>query len=62
MTVREMRLAASMTQRAYAEYFGVSIRTVESWEYGRVKCPEHLRSLMEYKLRNEGIIKNTPEE
>ena len=58
MTPRELRIASGMTQRAFAEYLGVSVRTVEAWEYGRNKCPEYVVKLMEYKLRKEGMIRD----
>lgn len=61
MTVEELRKAACMTRSQFAAYFGVSYRTVQSWElYGKSsegrKCPKHLLDLMEYKLRNENLI------
>lgn len=57
MTIKEMRTATGMTQKAFAEYFKVSQRTVQSWELGGRKCPLHLLELIEYKLRNEKLIK-----
>ena len=45
-----------MTQKVFAEYFGIPKRTVENWEGDQRKCPEYLLSLMAYKLRNENII------
>lgn len=56
MTIQELRKAAGMTQKAFAEYFGVSKRAVEEWEGGRRKCPDYLLNLMIYKLKNEGLI------
>lgn len=58
MTIKEMRKATGMTQKAFAEYFGVAKRTVEQWEGGHRNCPEHLFNLMLYKLEKEGIIGN----
>lgn len=58
MTIRELRNLSGMTQQAFADYFGISKRAVESWEGGQRKCPEYLLQLMEYKLRNEKIIKD----
>lgn len=58
MTAKELRTASGMTQKAFAEYFGISKRAIESWEGGKRECPEYLLSLMEYKLRNEGIIRD----
>lgn len=57
MAIKQMRIASNMTQQAFADYFGIPKRTIESWEGGQRKCPEYLAALMEYKLINEGIIK-----
>ena len=57
MDIKTIRQLSGMTQKAFAEYFGISKRAVESWEGEQRKCPEYLLDLMEYKLKNEGIIK-----
>ena len=33
--IREIRMHAQMTQRVFADYLGVSVKTVEAWERGR---------------------------
>ena len=33
--IKSLRLKHSMTQRTFAEFMGVSIKTVEAWESGR---------------------------
>ena len=33
--IREIRLNAQMTQQVFADYLGVSVKTVEAWECGR---------------------------
>ena len=55
-TIKELRTAAGMTQKAFAEYFGVSKRAIESWEGGKRECPTYLFDLMKYKLEKEGLI------
>ena len=57
MTIKELRVAAGMTQKAFAEYFGIPYRTVQDWNAGISKCPGYLLDLMEYKFKKEGIIK-----
>ena len=57
MTIKNIRKASGMTQKTFAEYFGIPKRTLENWEGGQRECPEYLLELMEYKLKNEGIIK-----
>lgn len=55
MTIKEIRKQTEMTQAEFAAYFGISVRTIESWE-SRRKAPEYLVKLMEYKLRKENKI------
>lgn len=33
--IKSLRLSLSMTQRMFAEFMGVSLKTVEAWECGR---------------------------
>lgn len=56
MTIKELRTACGLTQKAFAEYFHISKRSIESWEAGTRNAPEYLIELMEYKLRKEGLI------
>ena len=57
MTIKELRTAAKMTQKAFAEYFNIPKRTIEEWEAERRKPPQYLIELIEYKLKNEKLIK-----
>jgi DNA-binding transcriptional regulator YiaG len=57
MTFKELRQASGMTQKEFSEYFGIPKRTIESWEEEIRKCNDYIIELMEYKLKNEGIIK-----
>ena len=56
MTIKELRTKSGMTQKAFAEYFGMSKRAIEEWEGNRRKCPDYLLNLMQYKLEKEGMI------
>ena len=56
MTVKEMRTAAGMTQKAFSEYFGIPKRTIEDWEGDRRSCPAYVLTLIGYKLLKEGLI------
>lgn len=56
MNVKELREAAGMSLKEYAEYFKVPYRTVQDWNAGARACPEYLLNLMEYKLQNEGLL------
>ena len=55
-TIKELRTASGMTQKAFSEYFGISKRSIESWEGGQRECPPYLLELMRYKLVNEKKI------
>ena len=46
MTIKEMRTAAGMTQKAFSEYFGIPKRTVEDWCRGVAKCAPYIRRMM----------------
>ena len=46
-----------LKQKAFAEYFGISKRAIESWEGGQRECPTYLSELMRYKLEKEGLLK-----
>lgn len=56
MTIKELRAATGMSQKAFGEYFGIPQRTIENWEGGQRKCQPYLLELMQYKLKKEGII------
>ena len=56
-TIKELRTASGMTQKAFAEYFGMSKRAIESWEGGQRECPKYLLELMKYKLEKENLLK-----
>ena len=61
MTIKELRAAAGMTQKAFSEYFGIPHRTIQNWEGGQNVCPTYLLELIEYKLKNEKKIKEATE-
>ena len=55
-TIKDLRTASGMTQKAFSEYFGISKRNVENWEGGKSTCPPYLLELIRYKLVNENKI------
>ena len=57
MTIKELRAATNLTQKAFAELTGIPQRTIENWESGRRNPPAYLVELIEYYLLNEGLIK-----
>jgi DNA-binding transcriptional regulator YiaG len=55
--VLELRNRAGLSQSAFADFIGCSVRTVQAWEQGANPCLPYVRGLIEYKLKNEGKIK-----
>ena len=55
MTFKELRKASRMTQKEFANYFNIPLRSIENWESGARNCNQYLIDLMHYKLRNEGF-------
>ena len=57
MTQREILNAAKeqtgMTQKEFARYFGIPLRTVEGWFTEKRGIPDYLLRLMLYRLRSE---------
>ena len=53
---REIRKASGMTQKEFMEYFKIPKSTIEQWDMGKRKAPDYELDLIEYKLKNEGII------
>lgn len=58
MTYKELRKESGMNQTEFARYFNIPRRTVQNWDLEIRECPTYLIELMEYKLKNEGIIKS----
>lgn len=59
MEFKELRKASGMSQRKFAEYFGIPRRTLEDWERGIAKCAPYLIDLMKYKLEKENKLNET---
>lgn len=47
MTIKEMRDSTGLTQKAFAEIFGIPIGTLRRWEYGESTPAPYIIRLME---------------
>lgn len=47
MEIKELRNRMEMSQRQFAEYFGIPIRTIQCWEIGQRKPPDYIPKLLE---------------
>jgi DNA-binding transcriptional regulator YiaG len=57
VTTKELREAAGMSRKEFADFFEIGYRRVQNWELNIRSCPEELLKLMRYKLEKEGFIK-----
>jgi putative transcriptional regulator len=56
MTIKELRMKTGMTQKAFAEYFNIPVRTIQDWESERRTPPEYVVELIEYKIKKEDLM------
>lgn len=54
--LKQLRSGIGMSQKRFAAYFKIPLRTYEDWERGVRKMPEYLLCLMAYKLWMKGMI------
>ena len=62
MTVRKLVEKTGMTQKQFAEYFGIPFRTLQNWVLGQEKCRDYWIELMQYKPQKEGLLIDTDED
>ena len=53
--LKEIRETTGLSQKAFAEYLRIPVRTYEQWEAGKRNPPSYLVDLIEYKIRAEYI-------
>lgn len=54
--LKQIRSETGMSQKKFAGYFKIPIRTYEDWERGVRKILRYLLCLMAYKLKAEEMI------
>lgn len=47
MDIKEFRKRTGLNQRAFADYFGVPLRSLQEWEQERKSPPEYVFAMME---------------
>ena len=55
--IKGLRLKNAMTQRAFAGFMGVSIKTVEAWENGRNRPNGSASRLMQVISQENGLFR-----
>ncbi len=56
--IKRMRKEAGMTQKAFSEFFGIPVRTLQDWEAGVRTPPDYVVRLLPYKLNLEWDYEN----
>lgn len=56
MNIKELRAKTGLSQSKFAALVPLPVRTLQDWEQDKRTPPEYVISLIEYKLRNEGMI------
>ena len=55
--IKSLRAETGKTQRVFAEYYEIPLRTLEDWERGINHPPEYVLRLLEYRIRMEALMK-----
>ena len=55
-TLLEMRKELGWSQKKFADYLGISVRTIQNWEQQRREPPEYLAALVERILIKENVL------
>lgn len=61
MSIKDLRAKTGLSQSKFAALVGIPLNTLQNWEQGNRKPPEYVISLIEYKLRKEGLINEREE-
>lgn len=56
MKINELRLATGMSQRQFAEYFGIPVGTLRNWEQGIASPPDYVFQMIMTSIRRDKMI------
>lgn len=59
--LREVRLKTGMTQKEFADFFYIPLRTYEQWERGIREMPKYTLRLLLYKIMVEKLAGDVTE-
>lgn len=55
--IKELRESTGMNRKEFCKYFQIPYRTVTEWELDNRYALEYVLRLLEYYIRNEGLMK-----
>lgn len=62
MDIRTVRKKLNMTQTEFGNLFGIPMRTIQEWEYGKRKAPDYVINMIEEILKSRGLLKDEDHE
>ena len=54
--ITQLRESTGMNRKEFCKYFQIPYRTVTEWELGNRHAPDYVLWLLEYYIRNEGLM------
>ena len=57
MFFNELFKESGMSLKEFCDFFEIPYKTAVKWKNGERKCSDYLLKLMEYKLKNENLLK-----
>ena len=51
--IKALRQQKGMTQKAFAEFLGIPLRTIEQWEGNKRTPPEYLVNLIRFRIEHD---------
>lgn len=52
-TIKELRQQKKMTQREFAEFLEIPLRTIEDWESNKRTPPEYVVKLIKFRVAHD---------
>ena len=57
MTIKEMRERTYLSQNKFAKLLGIPVSNIQKWEQNVSVPPDYVKRLIEYRLRQIGLLK-----
>ena len=61
MSIKEIRGLTGLSMRAFAMKYNIPYRTMQNWEEGVSMCPDYVRELLEFKVKEEMLSQDDEE-
>ena len=58
--MKHIRVSTGMTQKEFAEYFNIPLKTLQKWEQGERTPPRYVTELIKYKVNNDKRTRRKP--